>query len=279
MITRAVVPVAGLGTRLLPASRAVPKEMLPIVDRPVVQYVIEELARDGMRSVLLITAEGKEAIESHFDLDPDPDPGLEILYTRQPRPLGLGDAVRHARGFAGSDAVAVALGDSIIDPPPPGRAGIVSRLAAAYERSGASAAVAVTEVPDDHVRRYGIVTVANTAQIMDVTEIVEKPEPGEVASRLAVAARYILGPDVFAALEQVQPDHSGEVQLTGALSAVIAAGGRVVAVALDAGERRHDIGSIEGYCAAFLDHAVRHPRFGAALRARAATLTQRDDSS
>jgi UTP--glucose-1-phosphate uridylyltransferase len=277
LIARAVVPVAGLGTRLLPVTRAVAKEMLAIVDRPVVQYVIEELARDGMRSVLMVTGRGKQAIEDHFDLERDTGPA--ILYTRQPWPLGLGDALRHARSFAGGEAVAVALGDTIIDPPPPGQAGIVSRLAAAYEDSGASAAVAMAPVPDDHVKRYGIVTVTGPAETVDVTAIVEKPDPGEVASRLAVAARYIIGPDVFAALERVRPDNSGEVQLTAALSAVIAEGGRVVAVALDRGERRYDVGTVEGYCAAFLDHALRDPRFGARLRARAATLVAQDDSS
>ncbi len=269
--------MAGLGTRLLPVTRAVPKEMLAIVDRPVVQYVIEELARAGMRSVLMVTGRGKQAIEDHFD--PERDAGPEILYTRQPRPLGLGDALRHARSFAGGEAVAVALGDTIIDPPAPGQAGIVSRLAAAYEHSGASAAVAVAPVPEDHVKRYGIVTVAGPAETVDVTAIVEKPDPGDVASRLAVAARYVIGPDVFAALERVRPDDSGEVQLTAALSAVIAEGGRVVAVALGRGERRHDVGTVEGYCAAFVDHALRDPRFGAGLRARAATLVAQDDSS
>ena len=277
MIERAVVPVAGLGTRLLPASRAVPKEMLAIVDRPVVQYVIEELARDGIESVLLITGTGKQAIEDHFDVERDGGP--EIVFARQPRPLGLGDALRHGRSFAGAQPVTVALGDSIIDPPPPGTAGIVGRLAAAYERSGASAAVAVAEVPDDQVRRYGIVTVAAPAAVMDVTAIVEKPDPGDVSSRLAVAARYVLGPEVFAALELVRPDDSGEVQLTAALQAMIAGGGHVVAVALGPGERRHDIGSVEGYCAAFVEHALRHPSFGAALRARAARLVRRDDPS
>jgi UTP--glucose-1-phosphate uridylyltransferase len=277
LIARAVVPVAGLGARLLPLTRAVPKEMLAIVDRPVVQYVIEELARDGMRSVLLVTGRGKQAIEDHLDLERGGSP--EILYTRQPRPLGLGDALRHARSFAGAEAVAVALGDSIIDPPAPGQAGIVSRLAAAYEYSSASAAVAVAEVPHDDVERYGIVTVAGAAETMDVTAVAEKPDPGEVASRLAVAARYVLGPDVFAALERVQPDNRGEVQLTAALSAVIAGGGRVVAVALGRGERRHDVGTVEGYCATFVDHALRDPRFGATLRARAATLVAQDDSS
>lgn len=277
MIGRAVVPVAGLGTRLLPASRAVPKEMLAIVDRPVVQYVIEELARDGIESVLLITGTGKQAIEDHFDVERGGGP--EILFARQPRPLGLGDALRHARSFAGAEPVTVALGDSIIDPPPPGTAGIVGRLAAAYEWSGASAAVAVAEVPDHQVRRYGIVTVAASAAVMDVTAIVEKPDPGDVSSRLAVAARYVLGPEVFAALELVGPDDSGEVQLTAALQAVIAGGGHVVAVALGPGERRHDIGSVEGYCAAFVEHALRHPSFGAALRSRAATLVRRDDPS
>ena len=147
------MPVAGLGTRLLPVTRAAPKEMLAIVDRPVVQYVIEELVRDGIRSVLLVTGRGKQAIEDHFDLERGAGP--EILYTRQPRPLGLGDALRHARSFAGGEAVAGALGDTIIDPPTPGQAGIVSRLAAAYERSGASAAVAVAPLPDDHSSATG----------------------------------------------------------------------------------------------------------------------------
>ncbi len=278
-ITHAVIPVAGLGTRLLPATRSAPKEMLPVVDKPVVQYVVEELAQAGIERVLFVTGRRKRAIEDHFDYDPElgaaavPGDTLRISYTRQPRPLGLGDALRHADGFAGDEGTVVALGDAIIEPPAPGNSGIVARLIEAYERTGASAALAVTEVDADEVQRYGIVIVGGAGE---VTDVVEKPRPGEVSSRLAVAARYVLGPAVFAALRDLEPDDSGEVQLATALRAVIEAGERVVAVELASGERRHDIGTVEGYCSAFIEHALAHPTFGDALRARASALLARD---
>jgi len=282
-ITDAVVPVAGLGTRLLPATRSAPKEMLPVVDKPVVQYVVEELAAAGMRRVLFVTGRRKRAIEDHFDADPEleravgpmhaPGEGLRLLYTRQARPDGLGDALRHAEGFAGDRAVVVALGDAIIEPSSAGGPGIVSRLISAYQGSGASAAVAVTEVPAEAVSRYGIVVTESGG---DVVELREKPEPGAIPSRLAVMGRYVLGPEVFAQLRETRPDTSGEVQLTDALSGVIDGGGRIVAVPLSPGERRHDIGTIEGYCGAFLDHALRHPTLGGALREHAAKLLDRD---
>jgi UTP--glucose-1-phosphate uridylyltransferase len=284
LITDAVVPVAGLGTRLLPATRSAPKERLPVVDKPVVQYVVEELRRAGIERVLFVTGRRKRAIEDHFDHDPEldgangasrsptPGAGLELLYTRQPHPGGLGDALRHAESFAGAKGVAVALGDAIIEPPPPGSTGILRRLAEVYEQTGASAAVAVTEVPPDQVRHYGIVVVDSPEPVMEVTDLVEKPDPNRSHSRLAVAARYVLGPEVFAALRHTEPDAQGEIQLTTALQAVIEAGGRVVAVKLAPGERRHDIGTVEGYCTAFLEHALRHPDLGASLRARAAAL-------
>jgi UTP--glucose-1-phosphate uridylyltransferase len=281
-ITQAVIPVAGLGTRLLPATRSQPKEMLPVVDKPVVQYVVEELVAAGVKRVLFVTGRRKRAIEDHFDADPEldhavgalavPGDGLEIMYTRQPRPAGLGDALRCATGFAGTGGTIVALGDAIIAPPPSGEPGIVSRLAEAYLQTGASAAVAVTEVAPEQVRNYGIVVPRAPGQVMDVADVVEKPQPQAVESRLAVAARYVLGPSVFAALRDTQPDASGEVQLTDALRRVIREGGRVVAVQLAPGERREDIGTVEGYCSVFLEHALRHPTLGAALSARAAAL-------
>ncbi len=286
-----MIPVAGLGTRLLPATRSQPKEMLPVVDKPVVQYVVEELVRAGIGRVLFVTGRRKRAIEDHFDADPelgsdpliDPRTGLQILYTRQAHPAGLGDAVRYGEGLGGDHGVVVALGDTIIAPPAHTSPGIVTRLIEAFDAHGASAAVAVQEVPASAVSRYGIVVAAagdaaaNAAgdaagDAIVVADMIEKPDPGTVPSRLAVAARYVLGPSVFAELRAVVPDDSGEVQLTDALRAVIRRGERVVAVPLSGGEQRHDIGTIEGYCSVFLQYALTDPRFGSALRARAAAL-------
>lgn len=282
-ITDAVIPVGGLGTRLLPATKSQPKEMLPVVGTPVVQYVIDELARAGIRRVLFVTGRRKRAIEDHFDADPelervvgaplaDPSAGMQVLYTRQPRPLGLGDALRYARGFAGERPVVVALGDAIIGPH--AGPGIVRRLVAAHEQHGAEVSVAVEEVALEHVSRYGIVAprAPLAGGAMEISDLVEKPAGGSAPSRLAVAARYVLGPAVFAALEQIGPDARGEVQLADAVRLVIAEGGRALAVALADGERRHDIGTVESYCATFLEFAFEHPGVGPGLRARAAAL-------
>jgi UTP--glucose-1-phosphate uridylyltransferase len=338
-ITDAVIPVGGLGTRLLPATRSQPKEMLPVVDRPVVQYVVEELVRAGIGRVLFVTGRRKRAIEDHFDADPelgsgpliDPRTGLQILYTRQAHPAGLGDAVRYGESLGAGAGVVVALGDTIIEGPAHSGPGVVARLIEAFGAGGVSAAVAVEEVPAEAVSRYGIVVAgaggdaagaagggaaggdaggtggdaagtggdaggtggdaggtggvagrgaagggALGGGVLEVTDVVEKPDPASVSSRLAIAARYVLGPSVFAALRSLMPDRSGEVQLTDALRAVIARGERVVAVPLAAGERRHDIGTVAGYCAVFLEYALTDPRFGSALRARAAALLDGD---
>ncbi len=282
MITDAVIPVAGLGTRLLPATRSAPKEMLPVVDKPVVQYVVEELERAGIRRVLFVTGRRKRAIEDHFDADPEleralgpmraPGEGLELLYTRQPRPRGLGDALRYAEGFAGGRGVVVALGDAIIEPAPAGSPGIVTRLTEAYLTSGAIAALAVAEVPAAAVSHFGIVVPGTGEDMIDVVDVVEKPDPEQITSRLAIMGRYVLGPEVFAELRETEPDSRGEIQLTDALRAVLARGGRIVAVPLAAGERRHDIGTLESYCATFLEHALKHPTLAGPLRARAAAL-------
>ena len=280
-IRDAIVPVAGLGTRLLPATRSAPKEMLPIVDKPVVQYVVEELAQAGVDRVLMVTGRRKRAIEDHFDADPElvgtapPAGEVQLFYTRQPTPAGLGDAVARGDGFAdaASPGVVVALGDAIIEPGPTGGPGIVARLIDAHVAHEADATIAVTRVPAAATGRYGIVVGAPTARgPFTVTQIVEKPAPGTVDSTLAVAARYVLGPAVFAALRDRAPGDGGEIQLTDAIASVIAGGGRVVAVPLAAGERRHDIGTVEGYCRAFLAHALTHPQLGEALRAQARAL-------
>jgi UTP--glucose-1-phosphate uridylyltransferase len=287
-IRDAIVPVAGLGTRLLPATRSAPKEMLPIVDKPVVQYVVEELSRAGVERVLMVTGRRKRAIEDHFDADPEladsapPAPGVRLFYTRQPTPAGLGDAVARGDGFAdaSSPGVVVALGDAILEPRSDGGREIVTRLIDAHAAHHADATIAVTEVPPAETGRYGIVIGSplepGRPGVLAVTRILEKPAPGTVDSTLAVAARYVLGPAVFAALRDQAPGTGGEIQLTDAIASVIDGGGRVLAVPLADGERRHDIGTVEGYCRAFLAHALTHPQFGEALRVQASALLHDD---
>jgi UTP--glucose-1-phosphate uridylyltransferase len=263
VIADAIVPVAGLGTRLKPATRSQPKEMLPLIDKPVVQYVVEELAEAGIERILFVTGAHKRMIEDHFD---HPDVGVNVLYTRQHRPAGLGDAIRCADGFA-NDGVVVALGDCVIDPP-----GIVPRLIQAFESAGPDVALAVAPVVDEEVPRRGIVVTEGEL----VTDLVEKPRPAEVASRTAMVGRYVVGRRLFDALRDLGPDATGEVQLTDGLRRVLADGGRIVAVPLAEGQRRHDIGSLEGYCAAFLEYGLSHPRLGPALRERARALLEGD---
>lgn len=268
MITDAVVPVGGLGTRLLPATRSQPKEMLPLVDKPVVQYVVEELAAAGIERILFVTGRHKRSIEDHFD--GDADAGVEIFYTRQPAPRGLGDAIAHARGFVPDTGVVVALGDAVLDRRDAAGPGIVRRLIEAYEGSGASAALAVAPVPETRVTHYGIVVPASGATTdapFEAADMIEKPDPARVASRFAVMGRYVIGPDVFDALARTEADASGEIQLTDALRLVMQGGGRVLAVPLAPGERRHDLGTIESYCTAFVEYALRDPRVAPALRA------------
>ncbi|MCP9492067.1 MAG: sugar phosphate nucleotidyltransferase, partial [Solirubrobacteraceae bacterium MAG38_C4-C5] len=245
----AVVPVAGLGTRLLPATKSQPKEMLPVGVKPVVQHVVEELAGCGIERIVLVTGRGKHAIEDHFDPDPRlvralreegkeellarlgfERGGPQIAYVRQPRPLGLGDAVGRAAGLVpAGEAFAVALGDAIIGCHR--RSDVVARLGRARERYGAVAAIAVEEVPAQLTSRYGIVAPAGDVDgdgAFPLADLVEKPSPAEAASRLAIAGRYVLMPEVLAVLERTPPGLGGEVQLTDALRALLREGRPVV---------------------------------------------------
>ena len=234
--------------------------------------------------VLFVTGRRKRAIEDHFDADPeletgpliDPRTGLRILYTRQAHPAGLGDALRYGEGLAaGGGGVVVALGDAIVESPPSVRRAIVPRLIDAFEHSGAAAVVAVAPVTDALVSRYGIVVPATDTAGTDpfeVRDVLEKPTAETTGSRFAVMSRYVVGAPIFAALRDTAPDASGEVQVADALRIALERGERVLGVPLAPGERRHDIGSIEGYCTAFIEYALRDPRFGDALRAHAAGL-------
>ena len=279
-VTDAIIPVAGLGTRLLPATRSQPKEMLPVLDKPVVQYVVEELVGCGISRVLFVTGRRKRAIEDHFDADPelgsepliDPRTGLQILYTRQATPAGLGDAIRYGEGLAATEGVVVALGDAIIESP---RApAITKRLIDVFESEAESeseavcAVVAVQEVSVEAVSRYGIVAgVERDDGVIDVSRVFEKPNSRTAPSRWAVAARYVLSPGVMAELRHTEPDSTGEVQVADALNALLARGERVLAVPLAAGERRHDIGTVESYVTTFVHYALRDPRLAPQVRA------------
>ena len=293
-VADAVVPVAGLGTRLLPATKSQPKEMLAVVGKPVVQHVVEELAGTGIRRVLFVTGRGKNSIEDHFDTDPElvrtlresgreellaelayERMGVDFLYTRQDGQRGLADAVLCGERFVRDAPFAVALGDCIVGRPgaPPGSAAVTA-LTLALESARAACAVAVEAVPDDQVGRYGIVAPAEGADgaAFAVGAIVEKPAPGRAPSDLAVAARYVFAPAIFDAIRRTAPDAAGEVQLTDAVQALIDAGLPVVAVRLPDGERRFDAGTVESYCETFVEFALADPRFGARLRRRAQEL-------
>jgi UTP--glucose-1-phosphate uridylyltransferase len=279
----AIVPVAGLGTRLLPATKSQPKEMLPVGRKPVVQYVVEELTRVGMKQVLFITGPGKASIENHFDLNGEliqtlRETGKEELlaelafertdaqffYTRQRQTLGLGHAVLCARSFVGQRPFVVALGDSILGMH--AESDVVRRMTRCFQERGASAVIAFEEVPLADVSQYGIARPRGTGDVFEIEDLVEKPSPDEAPSRLAIAARYVLAPSIFEALAQTAPGKGGEIQLTDAIRAVIRDGGRAFGIRLDAAERRYDIGNFDAYFQAFVEFALADPKHGAELR-------------
>ncbi len=286
-VVDAVVPVAGLGTRLLPATKSQPKEMLPVVGKPVVQYVVEELAAAGIERILFVTGRGKSSIEDHFDPDPElirtlresgkedllaeldfERMGVDFLYTRQAEPRGLGDAVACAERFAGEDPFALALGDSILGSGI--ESTVVASLGGALESHGAAAAIAVEEIEIEDAPMRGVVVPADdpAGETFQVERMIEKPAADRSPSNLAVAARYVLTPAIFPALRRIEAGHGGEVQLTDAITSLIEQGERVVAVRLPPGDRRHDVGTVEGYCRTFLELALADPRFGDRLRDR-----------
>jgi UTP--glucose-1-phosphate uridylyltransferase len=279
----AVIPVAGLGTRLLPATKSQPKEMLPVGRKPVVQYVVEELTRVGIARIVFITGPGKASIENHFDLNGEliqtlRESGKEDLlgeleferaavqyfYTRQRQLLGLGHAISCAQSFVGDRPFVAALGDSIIGMH--AESDVVRRMTRCYEERSASAVIAFEEVAHSEVSQYGIAKPASDDEQFEILDLVEKPSPREAPSNLAIAARYVLSPSIFDALARTRRDARGEIQLTDAIRALIRDGGRVVGVRLRPGERRYDIGNFDAYFEAFVEFALADPKFGATLR-------------
>ena len=281
----AVVPVAGLGTRLLPATKSQPKEMLPVGRKPVVQYVVEELTRVGITRVLFVTGPGKASIENHFDRNAElvqmlRESGKEELlaalefdrstlryfYTRQRELLGLGHAVSCARSFVANRPFVVALGDSIIGMH--AESDVVQRMTRCYHEREAAAVIAFEEVPHDEVNQYGIAKPKTDDELFEILDLIEKPSPREAPSNLAIAARYVLSPAIFDALAQTRRGKGGEIQLTDAIRAVIRDGGRAYGVRLRPDERRYDIGNFESYFEAFVEFALADPKFGVTLRRR-----------
>ncbi len=282
-IRNAVIPVAGLGTRLLPATKSQPKEMLAVGKKPIVQYVVEELHLCGIERALFVTGRGKSSIEDHFDDDPDlirtlresgkedlleeleyERMGVHFLYTRQRRQRGLGDAVLCAEHFAGDEPFVVALGDSIIGRHKPSL--IVQRLIAAFEAHEASCAIAVEEVPMDQVSMYGIVKPASDAEVFEITDLVEKPKRAEAPSNWAIAGRYVFAPSLFDAIKRTDFDHRGELQLTDAIRLMLREGKRIAGVRLPREEKRYDIGNFESYFETFVEFALTDPVYGERLR-------------
>ncbi len=283
-INIAVVPVAGLGTRLLPATKSQPKEMLPVGRKPVVQYVVEELTRVGMQRLLFITGPGKTSIENHFDLNGEliqmlRETGKEDLlaefeferapvqyfYTRQRQLLGLGHAVLCAQPFVGSQPFVVALGDSIIGIN--AESDVVRRMTQCFVENKAEAVIAFEEVPLADVHNYGVAKPIGAAEdVFQVEDVVEKPTAEEAPSRLAIAARYVFAPSIFEAIQKTTAGKGGEIQLTDAIRLVIQNGGRVYGIRLREGERRFDIGNFDTYFRAFVEFALADEKHGPALR-------------
>lgn len=285
MIKNAIVPVAGLGTRLLPATKSQPKEMLPVGKKPVVQYVVEELARSGLREILFVTGRGKDSIENHFDRDPElieslrnaakddlldelhfEELKIHYLYTRQSVQRGLGDAILCGEPFVGHDPFVVALGDSIIGLN--GESTICRRMCDVYEENQAAAVIGVEEVARENVPHYGVVKPDNGGDVFNISTLVEKPRPEDAPSNLAIAGRYVFSPVIFDMIRKVSPDKRQEIQITDAIRLLCETGRRVMGVRLSPGERRYDIGNFQSYFETFLEFALADDQYGPRLKER-----------
>ncbi|GBD41456.1 UTP--glucose-1-phosphate uridylyltransferase [bacterium HR39] len=280
-IRKVVFPVAGLGTRMLPATKVLPKEMLPVVDRPIVEYAVQEAAAAGCEVFVFVTGRGKSLIEDHFDRAFElfetlarkgktrelealeaalPDPG-SIVYTRQQAPLGLGHAVWCARNIVGDEPFGVILVDDLVH----ARTPCLAQLAAVHAETGGANVVAVEEVPSEHTSRYGILDPAeDDGRRVRVRAFVEKPKPEEAPSRLAVIGRYILSPRIFSILEDLPPGAGGEIQLTDAMTRLLE---HEPFYGVRFEGRRFDCGDRVGYLEANLALAMERPDIAARLHA------------
>jgi UTP--glucose-1-phosphate uridylyltransferase len=280
VIRKAVFPVAGLGTRMLPATKAIPKEMLPVVDKPIIQYAFEEARAAGIEHIIFVTGRGKSVIEDHFDRAYELDDALvkkgklaeldsvsswvplpgELSYTRQQEPLGLGHAVWCARELVGNEPFAVVLVDDLIRSEVP----CLQQMVAAHAETGGNI-VAVEEVAREHTNRYGVLDpAADDGRLVEVKGLVEKPDPARAPSRLAIIGRYILLPEVFEHLARQQKGAGGEIQLTDAMARMI---GRTPFHGLRFAGRRFDCGARLGYLEAIVACALEREDLRTPMRA------------
>src|ERR1700691_2297486 len=282
-VRKAVLPAAGLGTRFLPATKAQPKEMLPVVDKPLIQYVVEECLASGIENIIIVTGRGKNAIEDHFDNSPELERFLEnkgkadlaklvhdignmvhFSYTRQKEPLGLGHAVLVAKELVGNEPFAVLLGDVIIPGPNPA----TKQLVDVYQSTGMGA-IAVEEVPREKTSLYGIVDVEQrngagaNQRILKIRDLVEKPSPAEAPSTLAVTGRYVLPPEIFDCLRRTKPGRGGEIQLTDGLRLLAQESGLFAYVYEG---KSYDAGDKLGFLKASVELGLENSEFGGEFR-------------
>ena len=267
MIKKAVIPAAGLGTRFLPATKSMPKEMLPIIDKPVIQYVVEEAIASGIDDIIIITGRGKRAIEDYFDTSPEIEHHLfqnkkyellrivknisslaDIHYIRQKEPLGLGDAILKAGKHVGNEPFAVLLGDDIII----NKKSAMEQLIECYKSVDCSV-IGVEEVPLEMVSKYGIVEVEQQGDLFLVKNLVEKPEKEKAPSNLAVLGRYVLTPEIFDCIKEVNPGYNGEIQLTDALKLLLESQ-KIYGKKIEG--KRYDIGDQLSYVKAIIDFSL-----------------------
>ncbi|CAM3832721.1 UTP--glucose-1-phosphate uridylyltransferase GalU [Mesobacillus thioparans] len=276
-IRKAIIPAAGLGTRFLPATKAMPKEMLPIVDKPTIQYIVEEAIASGIEDIIIVTGKGKRAIEDHFDYAPELERNLEekgkqdlldkvrystnladIHYIRQKEPKGLGHAVWCARHFIGDEPFAVLLGDDIVQSETP----CLKQLLDQYEETRSSV-IGVQKVPAEETHRYGIIRPSSQdGRRYHVEDLIEKPEPGTAPSNLAIMGRYILTPEIFLYLDQMETGAGGEIQLTDAIQKL----NQIQRVfAYDFEGKRYDVGEKIGFVKTTIEFALQDPELRGAV--------------
>ena len=271
-VRKAIIPAAGYGTRFLPATKAMPKEMIPIVDKPTIQFIVEEAIASGIEDILIITGKLKRPIEDHFDSNPELEEslrrkgkeellelveettGLNLYFVRQPYPLGLGDAVLQAKAFVGDEPFVVMLGDDIMADEVP----LTKQLIEGYEKTGASN-IAVMRVPHEETSSYGIIDPETEAEdgLYNVRKFVEKPDPADAPSDLAIIGRYLLMPEIFGILEKLEPGVGGEIQLTDAIDELNKTQ-RVFAKEFK-GER-YDVGDKFGFLKTTIQYGLKHPQ-------------------